>query len=581
MPRIPVYTRKESVPGVGGNVPMNNSGLAAAKEMGNAVQGFTNEFADLVTKQAEDLRQRDIAIEKVNLSNMAREYSIEQQANYDTNANATKSVLELDDYSTQSKKQFNDNFRKAINIDNIKHPEVRIYAEELSGRIHGEFIGYTAKKQAEIRTAFTDKAIGDGVRISIESVMSGGDVNANLKYTEDMIKEFNKKGSINVDQATDATIKAQQEIVKAHLEYLAINNKKQFVQDIETGKWNHILGRESKEYQKQAKILNDEQKETDALDVVTKAHAKEGYIDYVGAVSTVLSPDFIKRHELTMNQAQNIASSLNALDKAQSQSAIDEVNQTLVPLALQRNGLNKQSDLTPAQWIKLNKVAPEYSAKLQDAIRRERDYQERANRAEARDRRAELRDIERDRKQRQTDNETTLMLSSDFVDKNLDEELATGNIGKTEYNRLKTLQKQMDPINRDSVKEALKQINTGTALKKAVKESDASQLAIWRMKYGELIKTWAVNNANDPNFDVKLTEFMESHVLSPLVTDLFMSRSEEQKQKYFNARAAAGPGRQTNQPVQNKQTYTQADLEFTAKKHNMTVDQVKQKLGIK
>ena len=581
MPRIPVYTRKESVPGVGGNVPMNNSGLAAAKEMGNAVQGFTNEFADLVTKQAEDLRQRDIAIEKVNLSNMAREYSIEQQANYDTNANATKSVLELDDYSTQSKKQFNDNFRKAINIDNIKHPEVRIYAEELSGKIHGEFIGYTAKKQAEIRTAFTDKAIGDGVRISVESVMSGGDVNANLKYTEDMIKEFNKKGSINVDQATDATIKAQQEIVKAHLEYLAINNKKQFVQDIETGKWNHILGRESKEYQKQAKILNDEQKETDALDVVTKAHAKEGYIDYVGAVSTVLSPDFIKRHELTMNQAQNIASSLNALDKAQSQSAIDEVNQTLVPLALQRNGLNKQSDLTPAQWIKLNKVAPEYSAKLQDAIRRERDYQERANRAEARDRRAELRDIERDRKQRQTDNETTLMLSSDFVDKNLDEELATGNIGKTEYNRLKTLQKQMDPINRDSVKEALKQINTGTALKKAVKESDASQLAIWRMKYGELIKTWAVNNANDPNFDVKLTEFMESHVLSPLVTDLFMSRSEEQKQKYFNARAAAGPGRQTNQPVQNKQTYTQADLEFTAKKHNMTVDQVKQKLGIK
>ena len=581
MPRIPVYTRKESVPGVGGNVPMNNSGLAAAKEMGNAVQGFTNEFADLVTKQAEDLRQRDIAIEKVNLSNMAREYSIEQQANYDTNANATKSVLELDDYSTQSKKQFNDNFRKAIGIENIKHPEVRIYAEELSGRIHGEFIGYTAKKQSEIRTAFTDKAIGDGVRISIESVMSGGDVNANLKYTEDMIKEFNKKGSINVDQATDATIKAQQEIVKAHLEYLAINNKKQFVQDIETGKWNHILGRESKEYQKQAKILNDEQKETDALDVVTKAHAKEGYIDYVGAVSTVLSPDFIKRHELTMNQAQNIASSLNALDKAQSQSAIDEVNQTLVPLALQRNGLNKQSDLTPAQWIKLNKVAPEYSAKLQDAIRRERDYQERANRAEARDRRAELMDIERDRKQRQTDNETTLMLSSDFVDKNLDEELATGNIGKTEYNRLKTLQKQMDPINRDSVKEALKQINTGTALKKAVKESDASQLAIWRMKYGELIKTWAVNNANDPNFDVKLTEFMESHVLSPLVTDLFMSRSEEQKQKYFNARAAAGPGRQTNQPVQNKQTYTQADLEFTAKKHNMTVDQVKQKLGIK
>ncbi len=581
MPRIPVYTRKESVPGVGGNVPMNNSGVAAAKAMGNAVQGFTNEFADLVTKQAEDLRQRDIAIEKVNLSNMAREYSIEQQANYDTNANATKSVLELDDYSTQSKKQFNDNFRKAIGIENIKHPEVRIYAEELSGRIHGEFIGYTAKKQSEIRTAFTDKAIGDGVRISVESVMSGGDVNANLKYTEDMIKEFNKKGSINVDQATDATIKAQQEIVKAHLEYLAINNKKQFVQDIETGKWNHILGRESKEYQKQAKILNDEQKETDALDVVTKAHAKEGYIDYVGAVSTVLSPDFIKRHELTMNQAQNIASSLNALDKAQSQSAIDEVNQTLVPLALQRNGLNKQSDLTPAQWIKLNKVAPEYSAKLQDAIRRERDYQERANRAEARDRRAELREIERDKKQRQTDNETTLMLSSDFVYKNLDEELATGNIGKTEYNRLKTLQKQMDPINRDSVKEALKQINTGTALKKAVKESDARQLAIWRMKYGELVKTWAVNNANDPNFDVKLTEFMESHVLSPLVTDIFMSRSEEQKQKYFNARAAAGPGRQTQQPVQNKITYTQADLEYTAKKHNMTVDQVKQKLRIK
>lgn len=44
----------------------------------------------------------------------------------------------------------------------------------------------------------------------------------------------------------------------------------------------------------------------------------------------------------------------------------------------------------------------------------------------------------------------------------------------------------------------------------------------------------------------------------------------------------AGP---VNQPAaqtqQNTKTYSQEDLEFTAKKYNMTVDQVKQKLGIK
>jgi hypothetical protein len=71
---------------------------------------------------------------------------------------------------------------------------------------------------------------------------------------------------------------------------------------------------------------------------------------------------------------------------------------------------------------------------------------------------------------------------------------------------------------------------------------------------------------------------MEKHVLSPLVTDIFMKRGEEQKQKYFDARAAAGA---TTTPKQNEKTYSQADLEFTAKKHNMTVDQVKQKLRIK
>lgn len=581
MPKIPTYTRQINHSGANQNVPMDNTMLNTAGAMGKAVKGFTDEFAYLIEKQAEDLRQRDIAIEKVELSNKAREYYITQQTNYENNANKAQSVLQLDEYSTESKKSFNDDFRNSIGIENIKHPEVRIYAEELAGKIHGDFIGYTSKKQAEIRTAFTDKAIGDGVRISVESVMSGGDVNANLKYSEDMIKEFNKTGGINVDQATDATIKAQQEIVKAHLEYLAINNKKQFVQDIDSGKWNHILGRESKEYQKQAKILNDENKETDALAVVTKAHTKDGYVDYVGAVSSVLSPDFMKRHELTMNQAQNIASTLNSLDKMQSQAAIDEVNQTLVPLALQRNGLNKQSDLTPAQWIKLQKVAPEYSAKLQDSIRRERDYQERANRADARDRRAEAREIERERKQRTTDNETSLMLSDDFMEVNLDEKLATGEIGKTEYNRLKKLQKEMNPINRDSVKEALKQINSGTALSKAVKEKDASQIAIWRMKYGELVKTWAVNNAKEPNFDVKLSEFMEKHVLSPMVTDIFMVRSEEQKQKYYKARAAAGPERRATQPVNSQQTYTQADLEHTAKVHNITVDEVKRRLRIK
>mgnify|MGYP001770402904 CR=1 FL=1 len=92
MPKIPTYTRQINHSGANQNVPMDNTMLNTAGAMGKAVKGF----ASLIEKQAEDLRQRDIAIEKVELSNKAREYYITQQTNYENNANKSQSVLQLD-----------------------------------------------------------------------------------------------------------------------------------------------------------------------------------------------------------------------------------------------------------------------------------------------------------------------------------------------------------------------------------------------------------------------------------------------------------------------------------------------------
>ena len=221
--------------------------------------------------------------------------------------------------------------------------------------------------------------------------------------------------------------------------------------------------------------------------------------------------------------------------------AVEKVNAILAPIALKRKGLNKQSDLTPAQWQDLTDKAPEYAQRLQDSIRKDLDYKIRADKAEAR--------------MRQADNESSILTADDFETRDLKSDLVSGNISTTQYTKLLAAQQKLDPIKRDSVRMALNKVTSGSALGKSI-EVRGNDEATWKLKYGDLVKAWAYNHADDPDFDNKMTAYVEKHVLSDMVTSWFASDDADRLDKYQMAKKEAGdlPKRTTpKKPPINKE----------------------------
>lgn len=265
-----------------------------------------------------------------------------------------------------------------------------------------------------------------------------------------------------------------------------------------------------------------------------------------------------------VQQIKELYSMRHTDEQKRAQDAADTANKILNPIALKRNGINYVSDLTPEQWAALERDNPQYAKQLQDNMRRELDYKIRQNTKEAREARQEKRLI-------QAENEEKIMLGDNFRTRDLRSDLATGNISAAQFNRLTGIQDKMNPLKIESVKAALAKVNTGGALSAALRGLDKNDEATWKLKYSELIKTFAENNIDDPNFDQKLNDFMEKYVLSDMVTYFMKSRGEERTQKYETAKEAAGHLRKK---------YTQEDLEYTARQYGITVEEVKRRLGV-
>lgn len=216
-------------------------------------------------------------------------------------------------------------------------------------------------------------------------------------------------------------------------------------------------------------------------------------------------------------------------DEARRKNAtIDKYSGILAGIALKRNGLNRPSDLSTKQWEELTNAAPEFAGRLQDSMRRELDYQTRQGKESVRDRRIW-----------QADNESAILISDDFATRDLKRDLAAGDISPAQYTKLLKAQEKLDPIKRDSVRAALSKVNSGSALGKAIGVK-GNEEASWKLKYGDLVKAWAYNHADDPDFDKKMTEFVEKQVLSDMVTNWFSSDDTDRLNKFQKAKAEAG-----------------------------------------
>jgi len=281
--------------------------------------------------------------------------------------------------------------------------------------------------------------------------------------------------------------------------------------------------------------------------------------------SQKLSPESEK---VAIGQIKELYNERKIDDENKKKAVFDDAYNVLTQSALAGGGrLNRLNDLPPSKWAELMAIDPKTTMQIQDKISAEQRQQANINKAEAR---AYL----QEQRLRQAENESEIIISDDFSTRNLKEDLALGKISAVQYRKLAAMQEKLDPVKRFSVKAALSKVTSGTAINKAlgVKGNEA---AIWKLKYSDLVKSWAYKNADDPNFDDNLNKYVEKYVLSDMVESWFASDESDRLEKYKKAKEVVGElPKKINAP-------TQEDLEYTAKKHGLTVDQVKKKLGIK
>jgi len=238
--------------------------------------------------------------------------------------------------------------------------------------------------------------------------------------------------------------------------------------------------------------------------------------------------------KFAINQVKELYNERKIDTENANKAVFDDAYAILTKKSLEGDGrLNSINDIPQTTWAKMMSVDPKTTMQIQNHISTEQRQQANINKAE-------VREAKKEQRLQQAENESSILIADDFATRDLKKELATGKINSTQYIKLLTAQQKLDPVKRDSVKQALSKINTGTSLKKALNGGDANDLAIWKNKYSDLVKAFAYKNADDPNFDNKLSEFVEKRVLSDMVTSWFAGDEADRIAKFNAAKAESG-----------------------------------------
>lgn len=242
-------------------------------------------------------------------------------------------------------------------------------------------------------------------------------------------------------------------------------------------------------------------------------------------------------------------------EKERREAARKDFHADILKKTEKRNGLMVPSDFRGPAWEKLKETDPEYANKRLDEVRK--DMQSQASQSRS-DRALSLQIKRMEQDQFATD----IMGSADFQTRDLKRDVVMGKLRLEDLSKLERVQNDMDPIKRASVKDALSKVGTGAALAKALSGVPANEEAAWKVKYANLIRTFALNHAQDPDFDVKMGQFVENNILRKMTESLWSLDATDRQKKWQQDKEAAGEqDRGTSPPpVRSTSSFDDANL---------------------
>lgn len=206
----------------------------------------------------------------------------------------------------------------------------------------------------------------------------------------------------------------------------------------------------------------------------------------------------------------------------------------------------------------------------------------RQDRAEKREMRTQARWEEQQTRALQTDNANVLMADPEML-KNADlgKLLATGQISGTHFKTLSAMKDKLDPLKSEQAKRAIKMLSDARTSGLFNPSDKLDNEKKWS-DYSDILHRYIQNHPDDdPAQFVKEQIFepaavgMVGHLLD-IVSPGQPGTDTAKKNKLESLNIMAGDKKKGNVV---KKTYSQADLEYTARKYNITVEEVKKRLG--
>ena len=360
MPTIPVYQRRVSIPGEAPAVPAN---IGSAGLVGESIAGFgktglavTDEVVNVIVRRNEEMRQQNNAFSRLRTERFIDEDVRAFKESYDVEA-------KKGDYDPAGLMKFTnekaDAFSKELDkkyLSNIEDPDQKIKIETYRNSAISHVLDHTSVFQANHRKDFANNEVERAVQMSLQDAREGTDPGIVRNKMRLKIGDLHASGYYSLAQAEDLIVKSDQQITVAYFDYLVSLDPAKAIERLNDRAYSQYLPEaDYKRLMAKAKTLNEkkieEEKETTAY-----AEAFEKWPDAKKAMVEVLKPEFIKKHKLTINQAQNIAQSFNALGAQKEKDDKDRQDANL-------DAIRKVAINDPVQAIKILQTAEDVDPK--------------------------------------------------------------------------------------------------------------------------------------------------------------------------------------------------------------------------
>lgn len=217
-----------------------------------------------------------------------------------------------------------------------------------------------------------------------------------------------------------------------------------------------------------------------------------------------LSPESEK---VAIGQIKELYNERKIDDENKKKAVFDDAYNVLTQSALAGGGrLNRLSDLPPSKWAEMMAIDPKTTMQIQNHISTEQLQQANINKAEAREAR-------RLKREEQTDYANALIADPERLSNaNLSRELATGEINGTQYKAMIALQKSLDPVNSQQAQTAIKMLNDAKAKNIFNRSDKADNIKQWAT-YSDMLYRYIQNN---PKEDPAV--FVSEQIMKPVST---------------------------------------------------------------